>query len=100
MAGQTRGILLTVIMRNTRQELSDIYGKELIFADGFDDAIIGVAAGFDSARVVYCYASMVEVMINDNNMNYEDALDWIEFNTIGSYVGKNTPIYVMGIDNE
>ena len=64
-------------MRNTRQELSDIYGKELIFADGFDDAIIGVAAGFDSARVVYCYASMVEVMINDNNMNYEDALDWI-----------------------
>ena len=56
-------------MRNTRQELSDIYGKELIFADGFDDAIIGVAAGFDSARVVYCYASMVEVMINDNNMN-------------------------------
>lgn len=87
-------------MRNTRQELSDIYGKELIFADGFDDAIIGVAAGFDSARVVYCYASMVEVMINDNNMNYEDALDWIEFNTIGSYVGKNTPIYVMGIDNE
>ena len=87
-------------MRNTRQELSDIYGKELIFADGFDDAIIGVAAGFDSARVVYCYASMVEVMINDNNMNYEDALDWIEFNTIGSYVGKNKPIYVMGIDNE
>tara|TARA_B100002019_G_scaffold27571_1_gene21478 strand:- start:2312 stop:2575 length:264 start_codon:yes stop_codon:yes gene_type:complete len=87
-------------MRKTKQELSDIYGKELIFADGFDDAIIGVAAGFDSARVVYCYASMVEVMMNDKNMNYEDALDWIEYNTLGSYVGKNTPIYVMGIDNE
>ena len=87
-------------MRKTKQELSDIYGKELTFADGFDDAIIGVAAGFDSARVVYCYASMVEVMMKDNSMSYEDALDWVEFNTIGSYVGKNTPIYVMGIDNE
>ena len=87
-------------MRKTKQELSDIYGKELIFADGFDDAIIGVAAGFDSARVVYCYTSMVEVMMKDNSMSYEDALDWVEFNTIGSYVGKNTPIYVMGIDNE
>jgi len=87
-------------MRKSKQELSDIYGNELIFADGFDDAIIGVAAGFDSARVVYCYASMVEVMMNDKNMNYEDALDWIEYNTLGSYVGKNTPIYVMGIDNE
>lgn len=87
-------------MCNTKQKLSDIYGEELIFADGFDDAIIGVATGFDSARVVYCYASMIEVMMKDNNMSYEDALDWIEFNTIGSYVGKNTPIYVMGINNE
>ena len=87
-------------MCNTKQKLSDIHGEELIFADGFDDAIIGVATGFDSARVVYCYASMVEVMMKDNNMSYEDALDWVEFNTIGSYVGENTPIYVMGIDNE
>tara|TARA_Y100001973_G_C5186502_1_gene328189 strand:- start:178 stop:438 length:261 start_codon:yes stop_codon:yes gene_type:complete len=83
-----------------RKKLSDIYGEELIFADGFDDAIIGVAAGHDLQRVVYCYASMVEIMMKDNSISYEDALDWIEYNTVGSYVGKNTPIYVMGIDNE
>ena len=87
-------------MCKIKQKLSDIYGEDLIFADGFDDAIIGVATGFDSARVVYCYASMIEVMMKDNNISYEDALDWIEYNTLGSYIGKNTPIYVMGIDDE
>ena len=83
-----------------REKISDIYGEELIFADGFDDAIIGVATGFDSQRVVYCYVSMIETMMKEDDISYEDALDWIEYNTLGSYVGKNTPIYVMGIDNE
>lgn len=83
-----------------RKELSDIYGEELIFADGFDDAIIGVAAGHDLQRVVYCYASMVEACMKEAGMTYEDAIEWIEFNTIGSYVGRSTPIYVMGIEND
>ena len=86
--------------KNIREKLSDSYGEELIFADGFDDAIIGVATGFDSQRVVYCYVSMIETMMKEDDISYEDALDWIEYNTLGSYVGKNTPIYVMGIDNE
>ena len=85
-------------MPSVREKLSDIYGKELIFADGFDDAIVGVAAGFDSPRVVYCYTSMVEVMMKDNDMDYENALEWVEYNTVGSYIGKHTPIYVMGIE--
>tara|TARA_Y100001973_G_scaffold95089_1_gene147985 strand:- start:2494 stop:2760 length:267 start_codon:yes stop_codon:yes gene_type:complete len=86
--------------KNIREKLSDSYGEELIFADGFDDAIIGVATGFDSQRVVYCYVSMIETMMKEDDISYEDALDWIEYNTLGSYIGKNTPIYVMGIDNE
>ena len=83
-----------------REKISDIYGEELIFADGFDDAIIGVATGFDSQRVVYCYVTMIETMMKEDDISYEDALDWIEYNNLGSYIGKNTPIYVMGIDNE
>ena len=88
------------MVNSIREKLSDTYGEELIFADGFDDAIIGVATGFDSQRVVYCYVSMIETMMKEDNISYEDALDWIEYNTLGSYIGKNTPIYVMGIDNE
>ena len=82
-----------------REELTDIYGDNLLFADGFDNAIVGVAGGFDSGRVVYCYASMVESCIKELGMSYEDSVDWIEYNTINSYVGEHTPIYVIGIDD-
>ena len=87
-------------MDKTREKLSTIYGEDLMFADGFDDAIIGIAGGFDCGRVVYCYASMIETYMNDNQCSYEDAVDWIEYNTLGSYIGKHTPIYVTGINNE
>ena len=31
-----------------REDLSERYGDALLFADGYDSAIIGVAIGFDS----------------------------------------------------
>lgn len=83
-----------------RKKLTDIYGEELIFADGFDDAIVGVAGGHDSQRVVYCYGSMVEACMKEAGMIYEDAVEWIEYNTMGSYVGRHTPIYVIGIEDD
>ena len=87
-------------MYDIKERLSDLYGEELLFADGFDSAIIGVAGGHDSQRVVYCYATMVESCMEEFGMTYDDSIEWIEYNTIGSYMGRHTPIYVMGIDDE
>ena len=86
------------MMDDIRKRLSDLHGEDLLFADGFDDAIVGVSIGCDSPRVVYCYASMVESCMNESDMSYDDAIEWIAHNTVGSYVGVHTPIYVIGID--
>ena len=40
------------MMDNIRKRLSTLYGEELLFADGFDDAIVGVSIGCDNPRVV------------------------------------------------
>lgn len=77
-----------------REEMCDRYGDELLFADGYDNAIIGVCAGHDSGRVVYCVSKMVECCVQEMGMSYEDAWEWLEYNTFGAYVGKQTPIYV------
>ena len=82
-----------------REEISEYFDDDLLFADGFDSAIIGVASGFDSGRVVYCYASMVEACMKEAGMTYEDAVEYLEYNTIGAYVGKQTPIYVRGVED-
>jgi len=76
-----------------REELSEHFGDDLLFADGFDSAIIGVCGGFDSGRVVYDIEKMIESCMQEAGMTYEDSVEWIDFNTIGAYVGKNTPVY-------
>jgi hypothetical protein len=77
-----------------RAELADRYSSDLLFADGYDDAIIGVAVGFDSERVIYSVEKMVEVCTQDMGMSHEEAWEWLEFNTFGAYVGEQTPIYM------
>tara|TARA_R110000824_G_C15191660_1_gene674804 strand:+ start:922 stop:1170 length:249 start_codon:yes stop_codon:yes gene_type:complete len=76
-----------------RKELADSYGSDLLFADGFDSAIIGVAIGFDSSRVVYNAEKMASTLVKEG-MSHEEAWEYLEFNTFGSWVGEKTPIYI------
>ena len=66
----------------------------LLFADGFDDAIMGLDT--NSLRVVYSKQKMIECLLKD--MELDDAIEYLEFNTWGAYVGEQTPIYVDEID--
>ena len=83
-----------------REKLVENFGDDLMFADTFDGAIIGVATGRDSELVVYNARQMVEILLQEENLAEEDAWEYLEFNTFCAYIGKNSPIYVEGIDNE
>ena len=83
-----------------RKKLAENFGDDLLFADTFDGAIIGVAVGRDSERVVYSTRQMVEILLQEENLTEEEAWEYLEFNSFGAYVGKNTPIYVERIDDE
>ena len=77
-----------------RERLVEQYGDdELLFADGFDESIIGVSIGTPH-RVVYDARFMVATLIMNDSMGYSDAWEFLEFNTFQAYVGENTPIYV------
>jgi len=80
--------------KKLRESLCEQFGDDLLFADGYDGAIIGVASGFDSGRVVYSIPKMIEACMQEAGMTYEDSCEWIEYNTIGAYVGEHTPIYI------
>ena len=66
---------------------------EALTADGFDDAIIGIAHKFNHAVVAYDWDKCIQVLM-DGGMDYTDALEYFTFNTIGAWVGENTPIFV------
>jgi len=78
---------------NIREELVELWGEDLLFADGYDSAITGVCVGFDSERVAYSIPKMINICVQEVGMEHSEALEWLEFNTFGAYVGKNTPIY-------
>ena len=65
----------------------------MLRADGFNDAIIGVAQRAGGIDVIaYDEAKCIEILAKD--MGYEDAREYFEFNVLGAYMGKETPIFV------
>jgi hypothetical protein len=71
---------------------------EQMKVDGYDDAIVGVCNATN--RLVYSIPKMVEVFIinsgpfDDDDDPVEIAIEYIEFNIIGAYVGEMTPMYI------
>ena len=78
-----------------RSFIGDI-NEQALFADGFDNAIVGYDAS--SFCVVYDYDKCLKVLMeNDDRMSYPDAHEFMEFNVVGAYVGDFTPIFVHSL---
>ena len=65
--------------------------EEFLIADGLDGAIIGVDA--QNMRLIYSVNKCIEILIIDQLMTEEEAIEYFEFNVIGSYMGEKTPIW-------
>lgn len=63
--------------------------------DGFDNAIIGIGERCSTdSMIVYDYKKMVKILVMRDNMTYEEAEEYIDFNIIGAWIGDTTPIIV------
>ena len=79
----------------TIDEIAEI-NPEAMLADGFDDAIMGMCMQFGAEPLVaYDYEKCIEILIERDNMSRIEAIDFIQFNVIGAYVGLNTPVFIM-----
>lgn len=77
-----------------RSELPD---DALVFDDmSYDGAIVGIIT---DNRVVYNFDRMIEELMQDEEWTYEDAVEWIEYNTIRAlpYLGPNGPVIMYSI---
>ena len=79
-------------------ELREELPEDAIVFDNmsYDGSIIGVTT---DGRVVYDFEKMVEELAQDEGWSYEDAIEWIEYNTIRAlpYAGPNGPIIIYPI---
>lgn len=85
---------------NIRERIQENYpDEEFIFYDGLDDAIIGVSQQFTKSLVItYSYLKCIDVLVEKEDMTPDEAIEYLDFNTISMWVGEKTPAFLMGED--
>jgi hypothetical protein len=72
------------------EEILEYYPEEEILkADGFDDAIIGI--DWNNMRLIYSVKKCIDILAED--MSEEEAIEYFEYNIGSAYVGEKTPIW-------
>jgi hypothetical protein len=81
----------TLIQETIEAHLAD--DEEIVLADGFEKAFVGVARQFGKPFAVYdrglCLATLTE-----QEMSPEEAEEYMAYNTEGAWVGENTPAFL------
>lgn len=78
-----------------RRRCLDTAGDEtLVFIDGHDDAILGVAEVEGNPRVVYDRGSIVHGLMRRDGMDEEGAEEFVDYNIEGCMVSPSPPIFL------
>ena len=88
---------------NIRDQILEDFGEEaetMLFADGFDDAIVGVGSAFGGDLCVIYDADAIVESLMKQGMDYAEALEFYDFNIAGAYVGEQTPIFMHKIERQ
>lgn len=76
------------------EDYAEQYECEIITADGFDEAIIGIVEVGDDHVPVVCYDMEKCISILCVDMPRDDAIEYFDFNVKGSHIGPRTPLFV------
>ena len=78
----------------TREEIAE-YNEDALLADGLDEAIIGMAERINLGPVVaYDVEKILKIFMERDGMEFDEALEFFEFNIKGAWMGEFTPIYI------
>jgi len=71
--------------------------QTVMLADGLEDALIGVSLtqpGRNETLAVYDYDKCAAVLVKRDGMSYEEAYEFLDFNTVGAWMGDETPVFL------
>lgn len=68
--------------------------EETLYADGFEDAFLGLGRHFNRELAVYDLEKCIKILMERDGMDEDEAIEFLEFNTLGAWVGEHTPIFL------
>ena len=85
--------------KTAAQRAQDAGYDDLMLLDNYsyDDAFVGVT---EDGRAVYDFEKMVAWLMETEGFSQEDAVEWIEYNTIRAlpYMGPEAPIIMYPVE--
>lgn len=86
---------------NAEERLLDAGYEDIKYLvnESYDDALVGVS---DDGRAIYDYDKMVDWLVDKYDWTDEEAVEWIEYNTIRAlpYFGEGAPIIMYPLPIE
>jgi hypothetical protein len=74
-----------------REQIAE-QNDQALFADGFDEAIIGMDAA--RGRAIYDYMLCAKILMDRDEMTEEEAHEYMEFNVVTAFLGPMTPLFI------
>lgn len=72
---------------------------KILLADGFDDAFLGVVESFGVApKACYDTVGCLDILMVRDNMTYDEAVEYFNYNVNQAYVGEHTPAFITLIE--
>ncbi len=80
----------------------DITGEEVEcwVAEGLDDALMGYGEQAGQTVAVYDYDKCLEIFMQRDGMDQEEAADHMSYNVAGTYLPGRTPVFLERLDEE
>ena len=72
----------------------------MLFADGYDDAFIGLGWRFHDGHVAVYDRERIMEMLMEGGSSFDEAMEHFETNIIGGWVGEFTPMFVVVADGK
>jgi hypothetical protein len=76
------------------------YMDKILLADGFEEAFMGVVESFgNEPKACYNYDACIDILMQDmaegdSPPTYDEAVEYMDFNVTGAYVGEHTPAFI------
>ena len=85
----------TTTRAEIEQALEELEENTLLM-DGFDEAFIGWSRRINEPLLaVYSYDGLIKVCTERDGMSFDEAVEYVDYNVVGAWVGEKTPIIVM-----
>jgi hypothetical protein len=89
-----------MVVLDTREWLAEV-NPEALLADGFEDALVGVAERCGQPILaVYDAVQCIEILMKRDGMDYEEAEEFFTFNTLGAWAGDHTPLFLWRVPKD